>query len=443
MLSEAEGNECVARALALGAAEEVQVQLTAREGMHLRFARNTPSTSGALSDHELTVRSAFGRRSASATTNQLDPDSLREVVARSEALARLAPENPEWMPDLGPQSFPVVSAFDPGLVTEGPAQLVKGTGLAIDAARSAGLIAAGFSEAIARATWIGNRRGLSAYHRSTEAGFSTTVRTPAGDGSGWAAGSGNSVRDIDHGRVVATAIEKARHSVGPTALEPGKYVTVLEPACVASLMQLLLFSLNQRRADEGRSFFSQPGGKTKLGQQLFSEQVTIASDPSRAQAPGVPFSEDGQPQLPRMWIDRGRLAQLACERFWAQTHQREPVPPPSNLLMSGGLGSLEDLIASTKRGVLITSLWYIRSVDPRRLSFTGLTRDGVFWIEDGKIRHPLPNFRWNDSPISVLENVEAMSESVRASPRDGTATNLWVPALRVKEFELSSVSDAV
>ena len=443
MLSEAEGRQLVERTLSLSRADDVQIRLTATDAAHLRFARNSPSTSGRHCDHELTVRSLFGKKSASATVNQLDPDTLREVVGRSEQLARLAPDDPESMPDLGPQTYPQVSAYDPELSERGAAQMVEGSAICLAQARERGLVAAGFSEATAQATWLGNRRGLAAQHRSTEAGFSTTLRTPAGDGSGWAAGSGNSVRDIDHARCTARAVDKAQRSVGPQPLAPGKYVTILEPACVASLMQLLLFSLNARSADEGRSYFSEPGGKTKLGQQLFHENISIRSDPSATVAPGAPFADDGQAQAPRAWIDRGRLSTLWCERFWAKERGHEAVPPPSNLLMSGGSGSLEQLIASTERGVLITSLWYIRPLNPRRLSFTGLTRDGVFWIERGKIAHPVSNFRWNDSPISVLENVEAASESVRASPRDGSASNLWVPALRVREFELSSVSDAV
>ena len=443
MLSEAEGKQLLERVLGLSRADEAQVSLLATEAGHLRFARNTPSTSGRYSDHELSVRSTFGRKSATATVNQLDPLSLQEVVARSEQLAQLAPEDPERMPDLGPQSYAPVDAFDPALSSQGAAQMVAGSAACLDRARSAGLVAAGFSEARDRAAWIANRRGLRAYHRSTEAGFSTTVRTAQGDGSGWASGSGNSVKQIDHAGCAERAIDKARRSVAPKPLAPGKYVTVLEPACVASLMQLLAFSMNARSADEGRSFFSEPGGKTKLGQQLFPETVSLRSDPAAEMAPGAPFSADGQPQRPRAWIERGQVQSLACERFWAQKRDREPEPPPSNLLMSGGKGSLEELIASTERGVLITSLWYIRFVDPRTLLLTGLTRDGVFWLEDGKISHPVTNFRWNDSPIRVLQQVEAMSESVRASPRDGSASNLWVPALRVKEFELSSVSDAV
>ncbi len=273
--------------------------------------------------------------------------------------------------------------------------------------------------------------------------FSETVRTQAAGGSGWASSVGNRLGQIDYARCSGAAIEKARRSVEPRPLAPGKYVTILEPACVASLMQLLVFRLNARSADEGRSFFSEPGGKTKLGQRLFPSTVSIHSDPSAESAPGSPYADGGLPQLPRRWIDQGVLQNLACERFWAQKSGREPLPPPSNLIMAGGSGSLDDLIASTARGVLITSLWYIRFVDPRTLLLTGLTRDGVFWIEDGKISHPVTNFRWNDSPIAVLENLDAMTESLRASPRESAATNICVPALRVKEFELSSVSDAV
>jgi predicted Zn-dependent protease len=442
-LTQAEGREIIEQVLATSRADDVTVTLEASAMTHLRYARNTPSTSGQQSDHVLTVESAFGKRSATATVNQLDERTLAEVVQRSEQLARLAPEDPERMPDLDAQSYPPVSAYDEALASSGASEIVRGTALCIDRARAAGLSAAGYSEANASASWLGNRRGLNAYHRHTEASFSQTVRTPEADGSGWSAGVGNSVSAIDYDRCARVSIAKAQASVKPRPLAPGKYVTILEPSCVASLMQLFMFSLNQRRADEGRSYFAEPGGKTKLGRQLFPESVTIRSDPSSSLAPGAPWGEEALPQKPRTWIERGRLETLFCERFWAERHQREAVPPPSNLLMSGGKGSLDELIADTKRGVLVTSLFYIRFVDPRTLLLTGLTRDGVFWIENGKISHPVTNFRWNESPARVLANAEAMTESVRAAPRESMSTTASVPALRVKEFELSSVSDAV
>ncbi len=443
MLSKEEGQRWVEQALAASRADDAMVTLQATEATHLRFARNAPSTSGRQSDHTLTVRSSFGQKSASATVNQLDAATLKEAVERSEQLAKLAPDNPEQMPDLGAQRYAEVAAYDPRLLETGAADLVRGSALAVDSARELGLSAAGYSEASATASWIGNRRGLLGYHRATEASFSETVRTPAFGGSGWAMGVGNAVSDVDYARCSATAIAKAQSSMKPRPLAPGKYVTILEPSCVASLMQMLMFTMNARSADEGRSFFAEPGGKTKLGQRLFPESVTIRSDPAAALAPGSPWSDSGLPQAPRTWIDRGKVETLFCERFWAQKTGREAIPPASNLLMSGGSGSLDDLIARTPRGVLITSLFYIRFVDPRTLLLTGLTRDGVFWIEGGKISHPVTNFRWNESPIRVLQNVDALTSSLRTSPRESAASNVSVPALRVKEFELSSVSDAV
>ena len=172
MLSEAEGKQLLERALALSRADDVQISLVATQAAHLRFARNTPSTSGSHSDHNLSVRSTFGRKSATATVNQLDAQSLKTVVERSEQLARLAPEDPERMPELGPQTYPAVNALDPELAAAGGAQMVAGSAACIERARAANLVAAGFSEATERATWIGNRRGLSAYHRGTEASFS-------------------------------------------------------------------------------------------------------------------------------------------------------------------------------------------------------------------------------------------------------------------------------
>jgi predicted Zn-dependent protease len=443
MLSREQGRAIVQQVLAKSRADEVTVTLEVSSTTHLRYARNTPSTSGQQSDQVLTVESSFGKRSASATVNQVDPRTLAEVVERSEQLARLAPVDPERLPALGPQAYPEVAAYDPTVDTSAAADIVRGTALCIEAARAAGLTAAGYSQAAAAASWLGNRRGVEGFHRRSEASFSQTVRTPEGDGSGWAAGVGNAVSAIDYGHCSRVSIAKAAGSVKPRPLAPGKYVTILEPSCVASLMQLLLLSMNQRSADEGRSFFSEPGGRTKLGQKLFPESVTIRSDPGSSLAPGMPWGAESLPQTARTWIDRGRIQSLFCERFWADKHEREAVPPPSNLLMSGAEGSLDELIADTKRGVLVTSLFYIRVLDPRTLLFTGLTRDGVFWIENGKISHPVTNFRWNESPARVLANVDAMTRAVRAPARENMATTSSVPALRVKEFELSSISDAV
>ena len=207
---------------------------------------------------------------------------------------------------------------------------------------------------------------------------------------------------------------------------------------------MLGFGMDRRRADEGRSYFaSKRPGRTRLGEKLFSSEIDLRSDPTDPRCPAQPWSDDGVPQTARAWIDRGVLTTLACDRFWATQRKTEPVPRPTNMLLAGDKGTLADLIRSTRRGVLITSFWYVRFLDPQTLTFTGLTRDGVFWVENGEIAHPVNNFRWNDSPIGVLKKVEAMSASALTPARGAQDPFSVVPALRTADFNLASVSDAV
>lgn len=443
MLTREQCKRITDKVLSLSKADEMYVSLDGTASSNLRFARNTPSTSGSHVDQSLVIASTFGKRQGSVTVNQFDDDTLTAAVRRSEEMARLTPEDPEHMPVLGPQTFAEVNAYSEETAKKGAEALAQGTAISIDQARKQGLTAAGFSETSADFTCIASSRGLFGYHRSTSAYAAQTARTSDGSGSGWASASSHRMSDIDYRRVSRTAIDKARMSASPKLLAPGKYVTILEPPCVANLIANMAFSMSARRADEGRSFFSKPGGGNRVGEKLFGDDVTIYSDPQDPVAPGAPWGGGGLPQKRRMWINSGVVDNLRTDRFWAQKTGKQPIPFPANVLMKGGQGSIEDLIASTERGVLVTSLWYIRGVDPRSMLFTGLTRDGIFWIENGKIAHPVQNFRWNDSPISMLRNIEAMSASMRIPPRPWRANNFVVPALRVKEFHFSSVSDAV
>lgn len=443
MLDKDESKRIIDQIVKGSKATDVFVSLTATENTHLRFARNGPSTSGNYTNTTVSVKSTFGKKSGAASTNQLDDASIRDVVARSERFARLAPDDPETMPGLGPQSYLRANAFRDSVLERGAEQMAKGVAGAISDADDKNLIVAGFAQAKANVAAIGNGRGLFGYQQTTDAYFSETARTQDGTGSGWASGVGNGVEDINFARASQTAIQKAELSAKPQPLAPGKYVAILEPACVANLVANMVFSMNARNADEGRSFFSQKGGKNRLGERLFAKSVNIHSDPTHVRAPGKAFSGSGLPHKKRAWIEDGRVGQLAYDRFWAQKKGMEPVPTPSTLTMAGGTGTVDDLVRSTKNGVLITSLWYIRALDPRSLLYTGLTRDGVFLIKNGKIIRPVTNFRWNDSPIAVLKGIEAMSSPVRVSPRPRHWSGMSVPALRVKSFELSSVSDAV
>lgn len=431
------------KVLSLSRADEARVELTESDVTHLRFARNQAQTSGAYTQPELTIWSTFGKRTGSVTVNQLDEASLAEAVRRSEEVARLAPEDPEHVPVLGPQEFLDTPAYDVDTAERGADVLGAGASQCMTDARSDQLEGAGYTETVAESRAIASSRGLFGYHRETRAYVSATARTRDGSGSGWASAGHHRIWDLDYVAVSRTAVKKALASRSPRPLPPGEYPTILEPACVANLMQFMMFALNQRNADEGRSFFSAPGGGNRRGEKLFPDSVRVYSNPRDPLAPSAPFGPDGLPQERRDWIADGTLANLFVDRFWAAKQGIEPVPPPTNLIMRGGSASVDELVASTKRGLLVTSLWYIRFVDPRSLLFTGLTRDGVFWIENGKVQYPVQNFRWNESPIHVLKHIEGMTEAVRVPPRPGRAVNIVVPGLKVSSFHFTSVSEAV
>jgi predicted Zn-dependent protease len=233
--------------------------------------------------------------------------------------------------------------------------------------------------------------------------------------------------------------------VNPVAIEPGRYTTILEPTAVGNLIQFITFAMNARNADEGRSFFSKPGGGNKIGMKVVDERITISSDPLDPEAYANTFSPDGQPISKTTWIENGVVKNLAYDRYWAQKEGKSPVPTSGTVRMSGGAATMDELIASTDRGILLTRFWYLRPVDPRTILYTGLTRDGTFLIERGKITRAIKNFRFNESPIFMLNNLEAMGEPVRvsASEAGGPGLAIVVPPIKVRDFNFTSLSDAV
>ncbi len=444
LLTERECRDVVERVLALSKADAAQVALGASELAHLRYARNMPSTGGLVRTRTLSVESTFGTRRASAQVNQLDRASIETVVRRSEELARLAPEDPEFVPALGPQEYAARGA-DPGEEEEARRVELLGNGIAacIAEARAHGLVAAGYAQASVTVACLANSAGLFGFHRSGDARFSETVRTSDGRGSGWAGAAGAHAAELDFTRCSGSAIGKAKSSAAARPLAPDTVPAILEPACVASLLGLFVGGMDARSAEEGRSFFARGDGGTLLGETLFPDWIRIVSDPAQPGLDAVPWGEDGLPHARTAWIDGGAVRNLHCGRFWARKTARAPLPAPPNLIMEGSERTLDDLIRATERGVLVTDLWYIREVDPKTMLYTGLTRDGVFWIQDGAIAHPVNNFRWNESPVRVLKTAIAASAPVRVGGRGGEGRKALVPALAVGEFTLSSVSEAV
>ena len=204
----------------------------------------------------------------------------------------------------------------------------------------------------------------------------------------------------------------------------------------------LIGFMNKRSADEGRSFFSEKDKKNKIGQTIANSNVNIFSDPQNSEAPAIPFSNDGYPVYKREWIKNGVLKNLYSGRYWAKKTNTEYVPYPTNIIMEGTGKSVQDLIASTKSGIFVSRLWYIRTVDPRQILLTGLTRDGIFLIEDGKIKHAINNYRFNESPVNVLKNIIDMSVSEKVVGSETGNTRIVVPALKLSEFNFSTISDA-
>ena len=436
-----EARALIERVVKLSKADGVQVSLAAGDEKNIRFADNRITTSGTASDVSVRIFSAFGKRHAVASTNDISDAGLERSVRQSETLARLAPEDPEALPLLGAQTYRDVRSHFASSANVSAEARARAAAITLDAAKAAGdLKAAGLLVTTSGIDALGNGSGLFAYHPSTTVDFTTTIRTADGTGSGWAGANHRDWSRIDFKATSDRAIAKARLSRNPTAIEPGRYTVILEPQAVGDLVSLMAGALDARSAEEGRSAFSKPGGGTKLAEKIVDERVSFVSDPADAAILSTPFDNDGQPLSRQVWVENGVLKNLGYSRFWAQKQGKVATGSPSSLKLEGGTESLEDIIKSTQRGVLVTRFWYIRPVNQRTLLFTGLTRDGTFMVEDGKISRPVKNMRFNESPLFMLGKLEAIGRPVRLS---GDSSGLVMPAIRVRDFAFTSLSDAV
>jgi predicted Zn-dependent protease len=444
-ISREEAQRIVERALSFSRADQARVNLSSSDTGNTRFAQNQMSTSGDSTNANLSITSALGTRVASATTNIFTDDAVRRVVETSEQLARLVPENEEYVGELGAQTYPENDQYFESTGELAPERRAQAIAAVTEQAAARNLISTGFLIHEAASDAVGTSEGLFAYGTRTRANFTTTVRTADGTGSGWAGTSTHDFDDLDTRALGARAVEKAMRSQNPRAVEPGRWTVVMEPTTVGNMVGLMMNQLGARSADEGRSFFSATGGGNKIGEQFVDSRVNIFSDPGDPRTLSPTFDGEGLPNRRMVWVEDGVLRNLNYSRYWAQRQSVEPSGFPSGWYMSGGDSTMEDMIASTERGLLLTRFWYIRGVDPRTILFTGLTRDGTFLIENGEISHPVKNFRWNESPIFMLNNIEMMGEPVRisASESSGLTDAVVVPPLKVRDFTFTSLSDAI
>jgi predicted Zn-dependent protease len=311
----------------------------------------------------------------------------------------------------------------------------------INPAKSNGCVAAGFLQDGSIWQAMMNTSGLFAYHKETNANFTLTVRTEDGTGSGYVVRDYNDIGRFDADKASKIALEKAMASRDAKAIEPGKYTVVLEPEASVDLIQRMVVAMDARSADEGRSFLSKAGGGNKQGEKLYDERVQLYTDPTHPDLPVSPWGQDGRPIEKTNWIEDGVVKNLWYSRYWAQKQGKEALSFPGNIIVKGGDATTEELIRDTKRGILMTRSWYIRQVDPQTVLHTGLTRDGTFYIEDGQIKYAIKNLRWNESPVIMLNNLDALGKQERVVGEFNIPS--LIPAMRLRDFTFTSLSDAV
>jgi predicted Zn-dependent protease len=431
-------------------ADAVEVRFSGGERSATRFANSSITANLVEQDQEVQITVYYGQKTATATTHQFDDASLKAIVDNVQALARRKPDNPEVMqPVAPPQQYIEVDSALPSAVAFGPAERARMVKASTDITEKKGVLGAGYIPKFHWTDAVANSAGLFAYHRYADASFILTCRTPDQTGSGWAGTTGvKDIANIDAAALTEVAAEKALRSRKPRALEPGNYTVIMEPRPAARYLSLMLGALDARAAEEGRSFMSgKERGQTRLGEKVFGDNFTLRSEIGNPILRQTPVGEGGLAAKDVTWVEKGVVKTLYDSRYWAQHQKRTPTGtgPQMSLVMEGGTATVDEMIRSTKRGLLITFFWYIRPVDQMTLLNTGMTRDGLFLIENGEIVGPVQNFRWNESPAVSFNNITMLGRAIpmhtgEAYDNPGTAL---VPPMKIEDFTMTSISPAV
>lgn len=416
-------------------ADDTFISLSDHHGGTTRFANNQIVQNVDTRRISLAVTAGFGRRRGTATTSDLTAGAVQETLKRAEQIARLSPEDPEYMRPVGPKQYLSLPTARPETSAAGPTRRLEYTREAISQCKMENLNSAGTVSSALTTVGVAASSGLVAYEERTDARFSLTVQ--AGDATGWAA---SAHRSIDHLRVqerTLAAIEKAKRGADePKELPAGRYTVILEPAAVAGLLTWLMWMLEAKAYYKGTSPFV-----GKLGERIIDRRLTLRNQPEHADLLGAGFTGEGLPVFDSVWIEGGVLKQLMYDRFTARQHKVEPIATLESPYLYGerSAGShVTDLIRTTQRGILVTNFWYIRTVNPTDLTLTGMTRDGTFLIENGEVVGAVKNFRFHDSPLRVFNQIEGFTTPAEAVTSE--TGKLLVPAMRIRDFNFSSVT---
>jgi predicted Zn-dependent protease len=447
--------DVIDRVLSLSHADACIVIGRQNTNANVRWANNTVTTNGATENAALSILSIVGRRVGSATRTYFPPEHLDAIVRESEAACDGKPVAPDYMPLLEGDETPddwsappastgirVFDAFTPKLRS------------VFDRARGSNVQTFGFAEHAASTIWLATSTGLRRRYSDRIGKVEITAKTPDFSRSSWAGAASADFGDVDPGALLETLQQRLSWSRKQIEMPAGRYEVLLEPSCVSDLAIGSYFLMTRRDADEGRSPYSNGGGGTRIGERLFGD-VTIYSDPDEKGIPATPFHvgvasdgatsvfDNGLPAARTEWTRNGVLRALFTPRFWAKKVGAAAVPYVNNLIVAGDGPTLNDMILRTRRALLVTCFWYIRTVDPQTALQTGLTRDGVFLVEDGEVKGAVNNFRWNMSPIATLAQAIEIGRTAMALPREHDEfLRAKAPALRIDRFNMSSVSQA-
>ena len=458
MLSQERIHDIFSRIQKFSFAGEVEAIIAGGRSALTRFANNTIHQNVAEEGYVISIRIALDGKTARATTNRLDDESLKRAVHSAERIARVQQSDPDLLPlataaEAGNEKsverhFGATAAIEPEDRAAAVEQIVN-------VAKQHKHTTAGIYSSSESIEALLNSKGLTKIHRQTSSEVSITML--ADDSSGWQKANSPNVADLQPKRLAEVAAEKALHSAHPKELPPGKYTVVLEPAAVLDLLGFMFFDFGGTALLEQRSFLN-----NRIGTRLFGENVTIHDDVYHPLQSGATFDGEGVGRQRVTLVDKGVVRSLVYSRATARKMQNSdlasqfgkigptghgfPLPneigdAPMNIVVEGGNGkakSVNEMVTSTERGILVTRLWYIREVDPYEKILTGMTRDGTFLIQNGKLQGGVRNFRFNQSLIDLLQNVEMLSNSVRASGEE--SFDMVVPAMKVKNFNFTELT---
>jgi PmbA protein len=442
LLSEADMRGIAERVFKFSDADETEVEIGMISDALTRFANNTIHQNVAEQSLAVSVRTVLDGRTARATTNKTDDDSLRRVVETAKSLARSQPRNPNLLPMPGPQKYAKAARYFENTAYATPAERARAVVRVAQMAEKNRQTAAGiFSTGVTQSA-IANTRGLFASHRQTRAEFSITILEP--DSSGWAKANSPDLAQIDPAAMARSASEKSAASRKPSEVAPGRWTVILEPSAVLDLVGFLFYDFAGTAMADQRSCFNK-----RMGKQVLGENITIHDDAYHPLQSGSPFDGEGIPRQKILLVDKGVPTNLVYSRATAKKMKAKPTghgfslpndmgEAPMNMVFSGGKSLVDEMVRSTDRGILVTRLWYIRDVDPYEKVLTGMTRDGTFLVQDGRVAGGLRNFRFNQGILEMLSNVEMMGPAVRAAGEE--SFEMVVPPMKVNNFHFSEVT---